>query len=325
MRKIILSRLVGASLALLLSVNAVSAANYPDKPITMVVPFSPGGATDQLGRYLGQRLSDKLGQPVIIENRPGAGTVVAAGHVAKSAADGYTLFLSGSSGLTLNPAIRSQLPYDPLKSYTFISHVAFMDLLLLGNSQTREKTLKDVVQTAKADPKALSYGSFGVGSTSHFAGEMLKDAKDAQIMHIPFNGSSQNLTALIGNQMPLAVDTIVASLPHIRAGTLHPIALLSAERSALLPDVPTVAETGSPGFEIMSWFAVVAPAGLPEGIQKTLDDSFREIVAEPETREKLLGMGLTPGYASSDQLQEIVEKELPLMKRIAQTAQIQVQ
>ncbi|NYT86771.1 Bug family tripartite tricarboxylate transporter substrate binding protein [Pollutimonas harenae] len=326
MRKtILLSRLIGASLALLLSANTVLAAGYPAKPITMIVPFSAGGATDQLGRYLGQRLSDKLGQPVIIENKPGAGTVVAAAHVAKSAPDGYTLFLSGSSGLTLNPAIRSQLPYDPLQSYAFISHVAFMDLLLLGNSQTQEKSLEEVVQTAKANPQALSYGSFGVGSTAHFAGEMLKDAKGAKIMHIPFNGSSQNLTALIGNQMPLAVDTIVASLPHIRAGTLHPIALLSAERSALLPDVPTVAEMGSPGFEIMSWFAVVAPAGLPDDIRQTLDDSFREIVSEPETRDKLLSMGLTPGYASGDQLQEMVKKELPLMKRIAQSANIQVQ
>lgn len=325
MHKIILGGLASTSLALLLSANAAYATAYPSKPITMVVPFSPGGATDQLGRYLGQRLSDKLGQPVIIENRPGAGTVVAAAHVAKAAPDGYTLFLSGSSGLTLNPAIRSKLPYDPLKSYTFISHVAMMDLVLLGNGKTKEKTLEEVVASAKANPDALSYGSFGAGSTAHFAGEMLKDAKAAEIMHIPFNGSSQNLTALIGNQMPLAVDSIVASLPHIRSGTLHPLALLSGQRSALLPDVPTVAETGASGFEITSWFAVVAPAGLPDSIQQMLDNNFREIIAEPETRDKLLSIGLTPGYASSDLLQKRVEKELPLMKRIAQTARIEVQ
>lgn len=298
------------------------AAAYPSKPITMVVPFAPGGATDLLGRLLGERLGQKLGQVVIVENRPGAGTVVAAAHVAKAAPDGYTLFLSGPAGLTLNPAIRTELPYDPLTSYDFISRVASMDLVLLGNVNTAQKTLQDIKKAEQEKPDSMVYGSFGVGSPSHFGGEMLNAALEVNMMHVPFNGSTPNLTALLGSQIPLAVDTVVAALPQIQAKKLMPIAVLSPKRSSHLPDVSTVAENGYADFEIMSWFAMVAPKGLPADVQLTLDSAFREIIEDKSTQQRLSDLGLSPDYASADELKVMIENEITVMKNIAQRAGI---
>lgn len=318
-----LVQVCGTAVFSLFSLNMVAqAATYPSKPIIMVVPFAPGGATDQLGRLLGEKLGKKLGQTVIIENRPGAGTVVAAAHVARANPDGYTLFLSGPAGLTLNPVIRSELPYDPLTSYDFISRVASMDMVLLGNSKTSQNTLKDIVQTEKDKPGSLTYGSFGVGSPAHFGGEMLNARLEVDMLHIPFNGSTPNLTALMGNQIPLAVDTVVAALPQIKAKNLNPIAVMSSKRISHLPDVPTVAESGYPDFEIKSWFAMVAPKGLAVDVQKTLDDAFREIIAEPNTHKKLQEIGLSPDYASAAELKTMIEEEIVTMGDIAQRAGI---
>lgn len=298
------------------------AAAYPTKPITVVVPFAPGGATDLLGRLLSERLGQKLGQAVIVENRPGAGTIVAAAHVAKAAPDGYTLFLSGPAGLTLNPAIRTELPYDPLTSYDFISRVASMDLVLLGNPNTTQKTLQDIIKTGQEKPDSMTYGSFGVGSPSHFGGEMLNAALSVDMMHVPFNGSTPNLTALLGNQIPLAVDTVVAALPQIQAKKLVPIAVMSSKRSTHLPDVPTVTENGYPDFEIMSWFAMVAPKGLPIDVQTTLDNAFREMIEDESTQQRLSDLGLSPDYASAEDLKIMIENEIAVMKDIAQRAGI---
>ncbi len=301
------------------------AGSYPEKPVTIVVPFAAGGATDQLARILGQQLGAALGQPFIIENKPGGGTIVAAAEVARARADGYKLLLAANSTLTLNPALRTKIPYDPLTSYSFIGRVAFLDMILVANTDEPEHTLQEILERARARPESLSYGSFGVGTTANFGGEMLKAAAHVDIMHIPFNGSTPNLTALIGGQMPLAVDTIVATLPHIRAGKIRPIAFLSPQRSELLPDVPTVAESGFPGFELMSWLALMAPAGTPEPIRLKLDATLRTILAQADMQKKLKDLGLTPAYAPGQDVVATIRKELPLMRKIAATAHMPAQ
>ncbi|TEA69453.1 Bug family tripartite tricarboxylate transporter substrate binding protein [Allopusillimonas ginsengisoli] len=321
-----LSRILRFAVVCLLGAAcSAHASGYPHKPVVIVVPFAAGGATDQLARLLGQRLGEVLGQPFIIENKPGAGTVIAAAGVARAAADGYTLFLAPNSTLTLNPALRTQIPYDPIKSYSFIGQVATLDMVLVANINEPERTLQDMLERARSRPQSLSYGSFGVGTTANFGGEMLKAAAHVDIMHVPFNGSTPNLTAVIGNQIPLAVDTIVATLPFIRAGKMRAIAILSPHRPALLPDVPTVAESGFPGFELMSWLALIAPAGIPEPVRLTLDTALQSVLAEANMQKQLRNLGLTPAYTPGVDVLAKIRKELPLMQKVAASAHMPTQ
>lgn len=310
--------------ALALAAPAAFAQTYPDRPIKLVVPFAPGGATDILGRLLATALSDKLGQPLVVENRPGAGTVVAGGMVAKAPADGYTLFLGASTTLTLNPAIRASLPYDPLRSFTPLGLVADMGLVLVAHNDTPGRTLQEFVALSKGAPDKFSYGSYGTGSSVHFGGEMLKSATGMRMMHVPFNGSSPNLTALMGGQVQVAVDTVVATTPLIKAGKIRPIAALGAQRLALLPQVPTVAESGYPGFNMDTWFAFLAPAGLSAPVQKKLEKALGDVMADPALRKKLVDIGLSPAWGPGSALQERIERELPQMRAVAARADIRV-
>jgi tripartite-type tricarboxylate transporter receptor subunit TctC len=302
-----------------------SPANYPDRPVKMLVPFAAGGATDTLGRLLATKLGERLGQPVVIENKPGAGTVVAAGMVAKAPADGYTLLMTSNTTLTLNPAIRANLSYDPIKSFDPIGRVANMSLVLVAGNATPGTTLKQVLAQAAAKPDTFAYGSYGTGSTSHFGGEMLAAAAGTRMLHVPYNGSAPSLTALMGGQTAVAVDTIVASGPLIKGGKVRPIALLSAKRSPAFPHIPTVAESGFPGFEMDSWFALLAPAGLPPAVRQKLEKALADVVADPDMRQKLQDLALTPMYAPGAAVTAQVEKELPLMRAVAQRADIKAE
>ena len=310
--------------ALALAAASTHAQTYPDRPVKLVVPFAPGGATDILGRLLATGLSDKLGQPVVVENRPGAGTVVAGGLVAKAPPDGYTLLLGASTTLTLNPAIRATLPYDPLRSFTPLGLVADMGLVLVAHNDTPARNLKELVALAKAEPDKLSYGSFGTGSSVHFGGEMLKSATGMRMMHVPFNGSSPSLTALMGGQVQVAVDTVVATTPLIKAGKIRPLAVLGAQRLALLPQVPTVAESGYPGFDMGTWFAFLAPAGLPAPVQKKLEKALADVMADPAMGKKLVDIGLSPAWGPGSALQQRIERELPQMRAVAARSDIRV-
>ena len=319
-----LSCLMAGAAVLALPLAHAQAQSYPDRPIKLVVPFAPGGATDILGRLLATSLGERLGQPVVVENRPGAGTVVAGALVAKAPPDGYTLLLGASTTLTLNPVIRNPLPYDPLRSFTPLGLVADMGLVLVAHNETPARTLPELVALAKTDPDKLSYGSFGTGSSVHFGGEMLKTATGMRMVHVPFNGSSPSLTALMGGQVQVAVDTVVATTPLIKAGKIRPIAALGPQRLPLLPQVPTVAESGYPGFAMDTWFAFLAPAGLPAPIQRKLEKALADTMAEPAMKKKLVDIGLSPAWGPGSALQERIERELPQMRAVAARADIKV-
>ena len=301
------------------------AQSYPDRPIKLIVPFAPGGATDILGRLLAVALTDKLGQAVIVENKPGAGTALAAAAVAKLPADGYNLLLASSSTLTLNPVVRQNLGYDPVTSFTPIGQVADMGLVLVANTNTPGSTLKDVLANSKAQPGKYAYGSFGAGSSVHFAGEMLKSVSGADLMHVPFNGSAPSLTALIGGQVQVAMDTVVASTPFVKSGKIKAIAVLSSTRSPLMPDVPTVAESGYPGFEMSTWFALMTPANLPAPIRTKLEAALASVMASPEIRKKLNDVGLIPAYAPGINVKTRIEKDLPFMRAVAARTGLKVE
>ena len=295
---------------------------FPARPVTLVIPFPPGGATDVNGRVIAQKLGKELGQPVVIENRGGAGTVVGASYVAKSAPDGYTLLLSSGSTFTVNPAIRSNLPYDPVKSFEPIGIAGRVALILLANSEVPVQTVKQFVDYVKAAPGKYSYGSFGTGTTAQFAGETVLHAAGLKMTHIPYKGSAPAMTDLMGGQIPFSIDTVSAAVPQLKNGKIKAIALTTAKRSALLPDVPTFAESGYPDVEMDSWLMLAAPKGVPADVKAKLEKALAATIADPETRSKLLAAGLEPSYSSAAASVELINRELPIMRAVAVRANI---
>lgn len=322
-RQFFLKSLAATAGALALASTGASAwaqTDYPQRPIKLVVPFAAGGATDILGRLLATTMGEKLGQSVVVENKPGAGTMVAAAMVAKAPADGYTLLLGSNSTLTLNAAIRQSLPYDPIKGFTMLGSVANMGLVVVAHPGSSVKTLADVVAQGKSG--ALSYASFGSGSSAHFGAELMQAALGTRMTHVPLNGSSQSLTAVMGGQVPVAVDSAVAAAPQLRSGKLRAIASLGERREPLLPDVPTMAESGYPGFSAEAWFALLGPAGMSPDVSAKIERVLKESMAEPALRKRLIEVGLNPLWTNGRDLLARVEKEQPQMRAVAARAGI---
>lgn len=314
------------SLALLLSAavfSAAAAAAYPERPVTLVVPFPPGGATDVIARIVAKDLGQRLGQPVIVENKAGAGTVIGAGFVAQSPADGYTLLISSNTTFTVNPALRAKLPYDPQKSFESVGMLGTSPLVLLANPAVPARSVKDVIALAKAKPGKLAYGSFGAGTTSHIAGEMFKLAAGIDLLHVAYKGSAPAMTDLIAGQVQFTFDTNVAALPMLQAGKVKAIAVTSAKRSPSMPDVPTIAESGYPGFEMVPWITIVAPRGLPQPVQKTLGKALADTMTDAAVRGSLEKAGLDVAHQAGSVYDQRVAHELPLLRAYVYKAKIQ--
>jgi tripartite-type tricarboxylate transporter receptor subunit TctC len=309
-------------LALLAPWAGAQAQGYPSKPIQLVIPFPPGGATDIVGRLVGTKLGERLGQPVVIENRPGAGTVIGASFVAKAPADGYTLLASSGSTFTVNPAIHPKLPYDPVKSFEPIGLVSRVPLIVLANAAVPIKDLKQLIAAVQREPGKYVYGSFGNGTTAHFTGELLWNAVGVKLQHIAYKGSAPAMTDLLGGQIPFTIDTVTAALPHLKSGKLKAIAVTGAKRATQLPDVPTVAESGLAGFASESWLAIAAPRGLPADVRTKLQQALAETMNDKEVRDKLVESGLEVAYEPAAAVAARIEDELPRMRAIAERANI---
>jgi len=309
--------------ALGLHATALAEDSFPSRPITIVVPFPPGGGGDVQTRLVAQKMGEKLGQTVIVDNKPGAGTAIGAAFVANSKADGYTLLMSSASTYTLNPAIRKSLPYDPIKSFEPIGIISRVGLVLLANSKVPVSNLKELVATAKAAPDKYSYASFGAGTSSHFAAEMALQAMGIRLMHVPYKGSGPAMTDLIGGQVPFSFDTVTAALPQIRAGKVKALAITTAKRSPLLPDVPTFAESGYPSAVLDSWGMVAAPRGLPPAVHTKLEKALAETIADPSVRKGFAEQGVEASFLDSSKAAVQLEAELPLMRAVAERANIQ--
>jgi len=317
------TRLLACAVAAFASfvVPAASADTFPSRPVTLVIPFPPGGSTDVVGRLVGKALGDKLGQPVIIDNRAGAGTIIGAAYTAKAAPDGYTLLISSGTTFTVNPAIQPKLPYDPIKSFEPIGTVARTGLILLANKDLPVNNPKEFVALVKASPDKYSYASFGTGTTSQFTGELMLRATGTKMVHVPYKGSAPAMTDLMGGQVPFSVDTVTAAIPQLKSGKIKAIAVTTRKRAALLPNVPTFAESGF-DLDADTWVAVVAPHGLPPEVRARLEKALGEVVASPEMRDKLTASGLEPDWQNGAATAAQIEKELPLMRAIAIRANI---
>jgi tripartite-type tricarboxylate transporter receptor subunit TctC len=313
---------LAAAFAATFACASAQAAGFPEKAVTLVVPFPPGGATDTMARIVAKGMGQRLGQTVIVDNKAGAGTVIGAAAVAKAAPDGYTLLISSNTTFTVNPALKMKLPYDAQTSFESIGLIGTSPLVLLAHPSLQANSVKELVALAKAQPGKLAYGSFGNGTTSHLAGEMFKLATGVDILHVPYKGSAPAMADLIGGQVPLPFDTNVAALPMLQAGKVKAIAVTSAKRSPSLPKVPTVAEAGYADFEMVPWIAIVAPRGLPPAVQKALGKALSDTLADTTSRADLIKAGVDVSHEFGTFYDARVAKELPLLRAYVHKAKI---
>ncbi len=318
------SLLAAAALALALpfAATSVRAQAWPDKPIRIVVGFAPGGFTDVLGRLIGQKLSERLGQPVVVENKPGAAGTLGADLVAKAKPDGYTLLLAHSNSNSVAPALYPKLPYNILTDFTPIIPVANTPLLLTVHPSVAAKDVKEFVALAKSKPGALRYASSGGGSAQHLAAERFQLATGTQMTHIPYKGSGQAIVDLLSGQVELNFESPPNVMAHAKAGKLRLLAITSNKRSALLPDVPTMAEAGVKNAEMLQWFAVMGPAKMPADITRRLNAEIAAILKMPDVAEKIASQGGEIMGGSSEDFAKFIATDSAAFARLVKEAKI---
>ena len=293
---------------------------YPAKPIKVIVPFSAGSATDVVARMVGNKLAEAWGQQVVIDNKPGASGIIAATAAAKSPADGYTLFFTSNTTQAANPSLFPNLPYDPVTDFVPVAPMAIAANLLVVSTSLGVSSVKELIQLAKAQPGKLSFASGS--SLSRVNGEMFKSMTGIDIVHIAYKSNPQGVTDLLAGHVQLMFTDTVTALPHVKAGKLKALGIGSSKRSAVLADVPTVAEAGVPGYDLTGWLAVFAPAGTPQAVVNKLNEEINRILVLPEVRERLLQTGLDPLAGSPAELGALVRNEIPKWARIIKEAGI---
>jgi tripartite-type tricarboxylate transporter receptor subunit TctC len=302
---------------------SVQAQAFPTRPVRLVVGFTPGGGVDINARLLASKLSELLGQPVIVDNRPGAGTNIANEFVAKAAPDGYTL-LMGSTAIAINMALYKNLSYDTLRDFAAVSIFSQSPNILVVNSSSPAKSMSELIALARAKPGVLNYSSAGNGTTQHLAGELLKLRTGTNIVHVPYKGSAPSLSALIAGDVDLSFANVPAILQHVKSGRLRPLASTGTRRSELMPDVPTMQEAGL-GVEATVWYGVLAPAATPREIVNTLSDAIIKATRSPDIKQRLLDQGAEPVGNAPAEFDRILHKEVAKWGEVIRTSGIQVE
>ncbi len=300
------------------------AQSYPAKPVRFILPFPPGGPTDILGRIIGQRLAVQLNQPVVPENRPGAGGNVGTEFAAKQPADGYAIVLASPS-LSISPGLYKKLGYDPVKDFAPITLVAQIPNVLLVHPSVPVKTLKEFVQLAKAHPGKLNFGSGGLGTSNHLGSEMLKGLTGINMVHVPYKGSNEAMIGMIGGHVDMVVIGVPPTLPHIKAGRVRPLAVLAAERLPYLPDVPTSKEAGVANYEVITSYGILAPAGTPREVINRLNAEWLKIAVMAETKERMSGAGYEPMTSTPEQYGEFIKTEMVRWAKVIKDANVKIE
>jgi len=292
---------------------------YPQKPIRLVVPFPPGGGTDILARLFGQKMSETLGQQIIIDNRGGAGGTLGTDIAAKAAPDGYTLILvSGSHAI--NPGLYQKLPYDSVNDFAPITQIATSPGILVVNPSLPVKSVKDLIALARAKPGQINYASAGSGTPPHLAGELFKVMAKIDMVHVPYKGNAPAFTDVIGGQVSLIFPTMPSAMPFIKSGKLRPIAVTSAKRSPAAPDIPTIAESGLPGYEATSWYGILAPARTPPQIVARLHEVLVSVIGAPDMQDKLAAQGLDPVGNTPQQFAAVIKSEIAKWAKVVKAS-----
>ena len=310
-----------ALLAILLAAAPLHAGAqaFPNRALRLVVPFGVGGNADLVARLVGQKLSEGLGQPVIVENRLGAGGMIANEFVAKSRPDGYTLLLL-TGAFAIQTAMFNQLPYDAIKDFSMLSTVTIYPFVVVVRSETQYKTLQDLVAYAKANPKKLNYGSSGIGSTHHLAVELFNGMAGTEIVHVPFRTATVN--EILGGSVDVIFEVLSDALPHVKSGRLRALAVTSTNPLPLLPDLPPVAQT-YPGYDVTTWLGLAAAAGTPPAIVERLNQEIRRVLALPEIAQRFQDLSIPPQPSSPDQMRQYIENEMAKWKQVVETRKIE--
>jgi len=310
--------------ALLLALPLQLFAQYPQRAIKMIVPFPPAGATDIVGRIVAQKLSERLGQSVVVENRPGAGGTIGSDLAAKSAPDGYTLLMATSSTHSVGPALQ-KLPYDPVRDFAAITHVADVPNVLVVSPKLPVANLKEFIAYARANPGKLNFASSGIGTIVHLNGEFFKMLTGVDIVHVPYKGTALSIPDLASGNIAMLFDSLASAMPNIKSGSAKPLAINAQRRSALLPDVPTLAEAGLPAFDRYTWFGMFAPAGTPPDIVRKLQSETVAALKSPDLRERFDAVGAEPVGSTSEQFVERIRSDGVRWAEVIRKADVKVQ
>jgi tripartite-type tricarboxylate transporter receptor subunit TctC len=301
---------------------SICAAAYPERPIRLVVPAAAGGAIDVVGRIVGLKLGEQLGQTIVIDNRGGANNIIGTEIAARSPPDGYTLLITAGAH-TINPAVYRKLPYDALRDFTPISHIANSGgLVIVVHPSFGARTLQQLIEMARASPGKIAYGSAGFGNSTHIAGEMFQVMAGVKLIHVPYKGAGPAVNDLLGGQIPLMFGPSPVVVPMVQAGRLRPLAFTGLKRSSQLPDVPTVDEAGVKGYENSGWYGMYGPRGVPKAIVARLNAALVAIVQMPDTRERFAALNLEPVGSSPEQFAQFLKDDLEKYARIAKAAGI---
>ena len=295
-------------------------AAYPVKPIRIIVPSAPGSGPDIMARAIGQKLNESLGQPIVVDDKPGAGGIIGSEAAAKSAPDGYTLIMANAGSHAVNASLYAKLPYDPVKDFAPITLVAVAPNILIVHPTLPARTAKDLIALARTRPGELTFGSGGNGSTAHLSGELFRTMAGINVVHIPFKGSPAAVIGVIAGQIVMAFPNIPPALPHVRSGKLKALAVTTAKRSAALPDLPTIAESGLPGYEATAWFGVLAPAGTSSAIIAKLNSAIVKSVHVREMRERLSAEGTEAVGNTPEQFAQIIKTDIAKWAKVVKAS-----
>ncbi len=301
------------------------AQDYPTRPIRLVVPYAPGGGADAVARIVAKRVSESLGQPIVVENRGGAGSILGTDMVAKAAPDGYTLLLGQSGPISINPAVYKTLPYDPVKDFVPISMTTAYPYILVIHPDTPARSLQEFVALARSRPGAMNYGTTGVGAANHLVAELFNSKAGLKMTHIPYRGTALAVGDLVAGQLSMVFGDPVSVLPHIQSGKLRALAVTSLERSPVAPQVPTVAEGGYAGFEALAWHGILAPANTPPAIVRKLNEHIARALADPETSKLLTNQAMQTVGNTPEAFAAFIQKDIAIWKDVAKAASVTVE
>ncbi|CAM4291114.1 Bug family tripartite tricarboxylate transporter substrate binding protein [Bordetella muralis] len=302
-----------------------TAKQYPSRPIRLIVPFAPGGVSDTGARLVADKLGQRLGQQIIVDNKPGASGNIGTHMAAQATPDGYTLLLGFDGTLVINPYVHKDIPFDTLKDLAPVSKIGDAALIIVANPKVPANTLQELIAYSKTQPKGISYGSAGVGSTPHLAGELLRQRTGIKLEHIPYKGGGQAMADVVGGTLPLLYTAVAGAYPYVERKQLKAIAVSTEKRLPSLPDVPTVSESGVDGFVSNSWIGILAPAKTPADIVSKLQQAIHDVVHTPETEERLAGLGITASGNTPQEFRQQIETDLKTYKAVVKSANIQAQ